>query len=496
MSLMMPFGFMWIKEIEMKYIKIALVLVMSLVLITGCVEDENDEEKGEVTIVNTPSPTEESSPTEEPSPSVEPSKTPSITQKTYYGNWIYIEDGTEEKIDKSFAYPIKHLGANFIEVTKEDNSTHILLRNGSNNGVVRGRLYTDIEHIQKLDREILEKVTYYKPIFKETKKYKVILDDGFNKQSKIVSSNGEFSFSGVTTGVISKVSIIDIEEVLDGDDSNDSIEDNKTIFTGDIPIVHEDTDLGNFPIPDKKVNYNFKTTKVIDEQKDDDRYMYENRTFTGKLFFVNSGKELATALNYEITTSDPYVEELTHDIVMGSVEAGESIEIPFEITFRRLDKIAHRVKLDFLIRDVNGKEWLDHVYLDVYQTPITVNLKTKTSNLKGYFVTPEHEIIAIDTKDIKVKIPSRPDSSYYFLVTSPKDIGAETAYSLGVDVNTSDFGDFHDTSAYEPNNLEEKATKLQIGDSIKSFIHKGDIDFYTIDFQETLSYEPPRLPFN
>ena len=433
-------------------------------------------------------------------------------QKTFESNWIDIESGVSEKIDKKYTYSIKRLGDNFIEVTKENNEKHILLRDGSPNGVVRGQLYSDIEHIQKFDVKRGQNVTLYKAVLKKSnvKKYKVVIDDGFNRQSQMVSVNGTFSFSGVTTGGKSKISIIDIEEVLESEpeensnvnniEENNNVnnreERNQTIFETEMPIVDEDTDLGNFQIPDKNTKYNFKTTNVIDTQDKDDRYMYESRTFTGKLTFVNSGAEMATALNYEITTDDAYVKELTHDVVMGSVEANASVEIPFEVTFRRLDKIAHRVKLDFMIRDFNGKEWLDHVYLDVYQTPIMVNLKTKTSNLKGYFITPEHEIIAMETQDIKVRIPSRPDASYYFLVVSPKDIGAETAYSMGIDVNSSEFDDFHDTSAFEPNNLEENATKLEVGDSIKSFIHKGDIDFFTIDFKKNISYEPPRLPFN
>jgi len=433
-------------------------------------------------------------------------------KKTFESNWIDIESGASEKIDKDYSYPIKRLGDNFIEVTKESDAKHIFLRDGSPNGVVRGQLYSDIEHVQKFDVKRGKNITFYKAVLKKSnaKKYKVVIDDGFNRQSQMVLVNGKFSFSGVTTGSVSKISIIDIEEVIesnseDNEESNDvnnikennsTKENNQTIFETEMPIVDEDTDLGNFQIPDKNTNYNFKTSNVIDTQDKDDRYMYESRTFTGKLTFVNSGTEMATALNYEITTDDAYVEELTHDIVMGSVEAGASIEIPFKVTFRRLDKIAHRVKLDFMIRDFNGKEWLDHVYLDVYQTPVTVNLKTKTSNLKGYFITPEHEIISMDTKDIKVRIPSRPDASYYFLVVSPKDIGAETAYSMGIDVNSSEFDDFHDTSAFEPNNLEESASKLEVGDSIKSFIHKGDIDFFTIDFKKNISYEPPRLPFN
>ena len=109
---MMLFGSMWIKEIEMKYIKIVLVLVMSLVLITGCGLDEDEDEN----IVNTPTeePPKEVPPTKEPSSpaeptNVEPTKTPSITQKAHYGNWIYLDDSSSAKIDGDFNYSIKTL---------------------------------------------------------------------------------------------------------------------------------------------------------------------------------------------------------------------------------------------------------------------------------------------------------------------------------------------------------------------------------------------------
>jgi len=505
--------------INMKYVKLFLVLVIGLGFMMGCVPDEEEEAEIPPKSFSSTTPDDD---TPDPSP-VAPKSPAVMAKKEFYGNWVYIESGESEKIDKNFEFPIKRLGQNFVEITK-DEQKYMLLRDGSNSGVVRGKLYTDIEYVQKIYKETGEKIKKIKPIFHKESKivYKVTINDGFFKQTRVVSANGEFSFSGVVIGrskiTIGKIDVGDIEEVLDGEedvlveDSNgiedetqdiDSSQDEESdphkeqeVFNDIVPIKEEDTDLGNFSIPDKNDKYNFKTSKVIDTQDKDDRYMYEGRTFKGKLYFKNTGKEMASGLNYEINTDDPYVEDLTYDIVMGSVEAGASIEIPFEITFGRLDKIAHRVKLNLIIRDAHKKEWLDNVYLDVYQTPITVNLKTKTSNLKGYFITPEHEIINIDTTDIKVKIPSRPDSYYYFLVTSPKEIGAETAYSMGIDINATEFADFHDTSAFEPNNIEEKATTLSVGDSIKSFIHKGDIDFYTIDFQENLSFEPPRLPFN
>jgi len=413
--------------------------------------------------------------------------------KSFYGNWISIEGGDGLKIDKSFSNGVKSLGNNYIEVTK-DGDKILYLRDGSNNITVTGQLYNNVKHIQKLDKESQEKRLVYKPEFKNSLKetrYKVTINDGFSKQTKEVSANGKFSFSGVHKGV----SIVDIQQVIDIQPVID--DDNETETNVTITVRGEgNVSIGNFPTPTKEDKYNFKTKQVINTQDKDDRYMYENRTYTGKLVFENTGRELAVGLNYEIVTDDPYVEELTHEVVLGSVEAKESVEIPFTITFRRLDKISHRVKLDFLIRDINGKEWLDNVYLDVYQTPINVNLKTKSSNLKGYFITPEHDVVDIDTNNIKVILPSRPTKEYFFVVVSPKDKNEETAYSLGIDVNTTEFDTFHDTSAFEPNNKEEEATHLHVGDSIKSYLHIGDIDFYTIDFVEGLSFDPPALPFN
>ncbi|SFV69180.1 Adhesin of unknown specificity SdrC [hydrothermal vent metagenome] len=451
------------------------------------------------------------------------SETPSTIKKDneFYGNWKYIDDGTAQKIDKNFTYPIKRLGTNFIEVDK-NGTKQMLLRDGTNKGVVRGRIYTDIKKVRKLDINSNLNRTGYIPILKKSKsakKYKVTIDDGFHKQTKKVSANGEFVFSGVNTNIEAKVSIIDIEEVIGNDDSNseegnitnennnsvdgsqtdnnETVDTNGSIFNGTIPIHDKDTDIGNFYDSKGKDNYNFKTIQIIEEKQDvDDRYMYESRTYKGKLVFKNTGTDVAYGLNYSITTTDKYVEEVTPNTVMGSVEANQSVEIPFEITYRMLDKIKHRVKLDFVIRDANGKEWLDNAYLDVYQTPVWVNLKTKSSKLKGYFISPEHEVIDIDTSDIKVKIPSRPDSFYYFVVSSPLSIDTETAYALGVDRDAPEFGTFNTTNAYEPNNNEEQATKLKVGDEIKSFIHKSDIDFYTIDFQKNLSFTPPQIPFN
>jgi len=458
----------------MKYIKILLTIIITIVLLVGC---GNEEE-------NTTEPTDTNT-------------TSNRVDKDFYGNWKNLDTGEVEKIDKNYTYPITSLGSNFIKVTKEDKE-FMLLRYGSNNGTVKGRLYSDITSLQKSSQKISKKLN-------SSKKFIVTIDDGSQKQTQEVLGNEEFSFSGVHSGgsvrVTIKSKIGDIEDTLPPESNNT----NEPIIDENFTTPNINTDLGNFPVPaeessendNKENSYNLKLVKT-DIQDEDDRYMYSEGTYSGVLTYKNFNKKEAIGLNYTLTTDNNYVDDLEVEVQTGTVLPDQSVDIPFTITFKMLDKIKHTVKLDFLVRDANGKDvMLDNVYLDFYQTSIWVNIKAKTSNIKGYFVTPEHEVVDIDSNNMKVRLPKRPNDKYYFVVTQPTDISEETIYSLGVDVNASEFGNFHDTSIYEPNNSENSATKLHINDSIKSYIHKGDIDFYTIDFQSNLSFvNPPNLPFD
>jgi len=287
------------------------------------------------------------------------------------------------------------------------------------------------------------------------------------------------------------------------ENSSEPKEEGEVIIDEDFPTHDTNTNLGTFIVPNEDSNpkpndqpYNLKLTKT-DIQDEDDRYMYSEGSYSGELTYKNFGKTEAIGLNYTLSTKDSYIEDVDLEVKTGTLLPDESVNIPFTVSFNMLDKIKHTVKLDFLVRDATGKSiMLDYVYLDIYQSSIWVNLKAKTSNIKGYFITPEHEVIDVDSSNMRVRLPKRPNDTYYFVVTQPTDIKEETLYSIGVDVNASEFGNFHETSIYEPNNSENTATKLQVNESIRSFIHKGDIDFYTFDFQSDNSFiNPPNLPF-
>lgn len=424
-----------------------------------------------------------------------------VVEEKYYGYWKYLDTGEEIKIDKSSLLTFNKIGENFIKI---DNRP--LLRNGSNDATIKGSVYN---LVLKTKDETTNKVKY-STLFQKTEKYrriKVRINDGFRtKEQEISNENKNFFFP--------KMSIGDVGVIITGEkvDENNNDENNnrqeEEIFNETFHINNKDTDLGNFYITENNIEdniednssnkvptYNFKTTQVIDLQDKDDRYMYENRTYNGKLKFKNTGDNIAEGLNYTISTNDPYVESITSENILNSLEANKTAEIPFEISFRTLNKMQHRVKLDFLIRDANSNEWLDNVFLDVYQTPISLVVTTKSSSLKGYIITPEQEIIDINTNNIEVKVPKRVDGKYYFVVLEPNTISEETAYSFAIDSSTQSFDTFKETDIFEPNDTEEEATPLKLGDSNLSFINVGDIDFYTINFDNNLSFTPPQLPF-
>ena len=503
-----------------KFLFIGMVLILTF---NGCEINEDLTESidsGEFNGTFEPNPP--SSPPNPPKPPIKP------IDKKFYGYWVYVEDGSYEKIDKDFAYEIKPFGDNLIKIER-DSKEYTLLRKGSNDASISGQVYNDVTQLEKFSNEKQKKLTYYVPSFQkgESNNLYITVHDGFNKYTQKVNSDGSFHVSGIqwfgdysstkNNNVMSK----SISSYYKEDDDmlgncrtakkrcdnegnltlvsvNEKNETRVIHYEDNVSLPDKDTNLGNYYIGDKENEYNFKTTQVINSKDKDDRYMYENRTYKGILIFKNTGNKIANGLNYTISTDDhQYVEKLTDESTdnLGSIESNQSQEIPFEITFGRLGKIKHKVKLDFIIRDAYGKEWLDNVYLDVYQTPITVNIKSKSSKLKGYFITPEHDILNIDTKDIEVKLPRRPDGKYFFVVSKPSSIDEETGYSIGIDVDAPNFEGYKDTSAYEPNDNEATATKLEIGSNIRAFVHKNDIDFYTIDFKSDISFTPPSLPF-
>ncbi len=139
------------------------------------------------------------------------------------------------------------------------------------------------------------------------------------------------------------------------------------------------------------------------------------------------------------------------------------------------------VKINILLKDVNGKEWNDFIILRVYKK--SIKLTFSPWSVDFLIVSPDRNIIKANSY---IDLPYRPDVSYKILA-STLSVDQEAVYSIGVekwDENTSEQMEiFTDTSIFEPNNSESSATTIKMGQQIISYLHKGDLDYYIVDMK-------------
>ncbi|QSZ40776.1 hypothetical protein GJV85_01125 [Sulfurimonas aquatica] len=405
--------------------------------------------------------------------------TPVTIKDSLRGEWMYINDGTIVYIDENFVYPITEQSSTLISIVK-DSKTYHLMRSGIDSTNVNGNLYEEGTVVSKsiaraIGRNIKKsqnKIGNINVILKH-------LTDAKNKKEQNINTAGQFSFSNVKSG----------KYVLKATtDTNLSVETK-------VDVKGEEISLGSFKLVGDD-GYNFKTEFVIDNS--DSGYFYGNlTTYTGKLKIKNIGTKLGTGLNYTFKTDSGYVANLTNEIILGTVDVNQSIDIPFSISFNVLDKVTETVSLDIIIKDVNNNEWIDTVFFHVYQTPMNVYVKSKQANVNGYIVAPGNELTKINASNATLTVPYRAGKVYYLVLSNP-DVQNETPYSIGIDVPTLAFDTFQETGAHEPNNIESEATTIRPDESIVSYLHVGDIDYYKIDMSTSADvglYSPPQIPF-
>lgn len=404
------------------------------------------------------------------------STTKVMADETLRGEWMYINDGSTVYIDENFVYPITKVDSTLIKVSKNGTTYH-LMRSGIDTTVVTGDLYANASAAlsparQKGPARSIGNIGNINIVLSH-------ITDKRNKKEQDIPSTGKFVFNDVKSG----------EYTIEA-----TTTDNLTVTT-DVDIYGEEISLGGFTLVNND-GYNFKTEFIIDNS--DSGYFYGSlKTYTGKLKIKNIGTVKGTGLNYTFSTDSPYVSEYSTEIVLGTVDVNKTIDIPFTISFGILDKATVTIPLDIKIKDVNNNEWVDTVFFHVYQTPMNVNIATKEANVKGYIIAPGHELTPINTSNANILIPYRAGKTYYLVLSNP-NINSETPYSIGIDTGTLSFDTFQETGAHEPNNQESQAFTIRPNESIVSYLHEGDIDYYIIDMSSNTDvglFSPPQMPF-
>ena len=399
-----------------------------------------------------------------------------MADESLRGEWMYIHNGTKVYIDENFKDPITKVDNTLIKVEKNGVIYH-LMRSGIDTTVVSGNLHANTSAqlgsaLQKGPSRGIGNIGNINVVLSH-------ITDKYNRKKETLSGTGKFEFDDVKSG---KYTL-------------EATADNNLTVTTDVDIYGEEISLGGFTLVNND-GYNFKTEFVIDNS--DSGYFYGSlKTYTGKLKIKNIGKVRGTGLNYTFSTDSTYVKEYTNEIVLGTVDVNKTIDIPFTISFGILDKATVTIPLNIIIKDVHNNEWVDTVFFHVYQTPMNVNIATKEANVKGYIIAPGHELTPINTSNANILVPYRAGKKYFLVLSNP-NVNSETPYSIGIDTDTLSFDTFQDTSAHEPNDKESQAFTIRPNESIVSYLHAGDIDYYVIDMSSNVDvgrYSPPQMPF-
>jgi hypothetical protein len=393
------------------------------------------------------------------------------------GEWIYIYDNKKVYIDDTFEHTIRKIDDNLIQVTKDD-LTYYLMRFGTNTTTVKGNLYDDSSlnsSISKAISRVSSRIGSMNVILKHYK------DSDNNKEQKL-ENDTSFEFDNVQSG--------EYTLIASTEDVNNPLSVSSKVY-----IEGEEISLGGFKLVSDD-GYNFKTEFSIENSQNG--YLFGNQTvYSGKMIIKNIGNKEGTGLNYSFTSDSPYIASMHNEIILGTVEVNSSIKIPFDITFNILDKTKVDIPINVTITDALNHKWYDTVFLHVYQTPMHLNIATKEANVKGYIIDDGHNVKQIDTGTSTIILPYKAGESYYLVLSSPNK-NDETPYSIALDTDTMDFSTFQNTGIYEPNDKESEATTLKVGESLISYLHKGDIDYFKLDMTTSLDnglFSPPQMPF-
>ena len=372
--------------------------------------------------------------------------------KKYFGKWLYLSNGNTKIILSSTNLDgFKAIDDNLIQI-KEDGKVYSLMRDSIANIKVKGLIDNDtvesrgISDIGDID-VILQNV----------------LDNTIKAEVK-TDKDGLFEDNTLPSGTY-KLTAKDTTKELD------------TI----VEIVNEEEDLGVFKLTGEDLN-NYKAELILDSE-----FIYaDKQEYTGKIRVHNISTVDGLALNYEINASDEYLKSFNANTVVatGSVDAKTYKDIPLTISVNPFFENERTIDVNVKIKDFKNTTWIDTFKFTVYKGTFDINVDTSKSNVKGYIILPNtHTIKSINMSSGTITLPLLDEKTYSLVLSNP-NIDEETAYSIGINNPTQTFETFQDTSAHEPNDKETEAKTISLNQSIISYLHKTDIDFWKIDTPE------------
>jgi hypothetical protein len=398
--------------------------------------------------------------------------------KDLWGEWIRIDTGKVWYITSNYmegdtssntSIELKRQSENVIKVTEEKRE-YYLYASRIPNGSFSGSIVGDGSDRAGLNRSMTGMGGIGVTIAN--------LNDAANEASTKTDDSGNFTATGTIPG--------DSYEVTAG---------------GQTTVVTPNTDGENIGTVTVTDGVNFKIGISPDDDSVDMMQLYVDPAFTRDdyIFMIevqNTGTENCQGAMYRITRPDGLTvippPEYGYEGNLGTIKPGEKTYIPVGVFCGNISEESVYKTIGITITDVNGKVWNDSVALKFNREKITFHIRSA-----GVLMSPSHVVSGVvivpsakayhfrtsyesGSYAASVTVPKY-STGDYLIVFSGATADTEAKYSLGVGTAAADPSGFVPSNVYEDDNTEEAATRLQPGETIKSYLLENDIDYYRVN---------------
>ena len=381
--------------------------------------------------------------------------TPNTIDPKFYGGWTYTHNGQEIYITSETSLVLEEIADSGLLTVTNDGIKYHLMRSSVAKVNLSGRIEAASLAVKSSP---LKKASGHAGIARFDVIIENVLDSSIRAEIT-TDENGTFSDTSLPAGTYNMTAI-------DGDNE----------LKATVNIERKEENLGTFKITDD-ASYNFKAELILDKE-----FIYaDTSSYTGKIRIHNLSEIRGTGLYYTISLTDDNLISFQNDNAKGTLDPLTYQDINVSFSFNPLFENEKSINIDVEIGDVYLNTWNDSFNFTVYKSPIDINMLSESSNVKGYLIMPNtNKIKQIDMKNGTLQVPTLSNKTYD-LVISNMTLDEETSYSIAInkDANSS-FNTFNYTPAHEPNNNEDEATELYTNDSVVSYIHIEDVDYWKI----------------
>jgi hypothetical protein len=239
-------------------------------------------------------------------------------------------------------------------------------------------------------------------------------------------------------------------------------------------------DIGTITITE---GVNFKTTIAPQSSSRDMMNLIAgSNLYNFNIIITNTGSTDCLAATYSLDIpADMVAVSVPASQILGTIEPHSSKTIPISLYCKETIAEYEYKKIGITIIDqINNKSWNDSVSLKFYKSSININILSQ-SNTSGVIITPKGRAYSFRGTNISVTVPY--SIQEYLIIFSGATANTETVYSIGIGtIPSNNFNGFTDLGNYEANNSEDNATYIANQNTIMSYLHKNDIDYYKVSF--------------